>query len=66
MSAPAARKPRVQPPTVSGPAAMMAGPPMAKPLNFKSSVRRLLRMLRPDKTLLWAALALGVTGVTLR
>ncbi len=48
-----------------GPAAMMAGPPMAKPLNFKSSVARIARMLKPDKTLLWAALALGVTGVTL-
>ncbi len=64
MSAPTARK---ESPSSNrfGPAAMMAGPPIAKPMNFKSSVRRILRMLRPDKTLLWAALALGVTGVTL-
>jgi ATP-binding cassette subfamily B multidrug efflux pump len=48
-----------------GPAAMMAGPSLQKPLNFKSSVRRLFGMLRPEKKLIWAALVLGVTGVAL-
>ncbi|GIH06560.1 multidrug ABC transporter ATP-binding protein [Rhizocola hellebori] len=62
MSAPT-RKPESNP--RFGPAAMMAGPPIAKPMNFKASVRRILGMLRPDKKLLWAALVLGITGVTL-
>ncbi len=48
-----------------GPAAMMAGPPVSKPLNFKSSVRRLFNMLRPERPLLIVALLLGITGVAL-
>jgi len=48
-----------------GPAAMMAGPSMAKPLNFKASLRRMFAMLRHERRLLWIALALGITGVTL-
>ncbi len=44
---------------------MMAGPPVSKPLNFKSSVRRLFNMLRPERPLLIVALLLGITGVAL-
>ncbi|GHJ44353.1 multidrug ABC transporter ATP-binding protein [Catellatospora sp. TT07R-123] len=62
MTAPAPRRdsgPRL------GPAAMMAGPSMTKPLNFKESSRRLLRLLNPYRSLVWLAVALGVTGVGL-
>ncbi|WP_254549962.1 ABC transporter ATP-binding protein [Catellatospora tritici] len=48
-----------------GPAAMMAGPSMTKPLKFKESSRRLLRLLNPYRALVWVAVALGVTGVGL-
>jgi ATP-binding cassette subfamily B protein len=49
-----------------GPARMMAmGQPGEKPLNFKASSRRLLGLLRPDRTLLVLILALGVTSVVL-
>ncbi len=48
-----------------GPGAMMAGPPQAKPLNFKESSRRLLRLLNPHRGLVWIAVALGITGVGL-
>nr|WP_244871971.1 ABC transporter ATP-binding protein [Catellatospora sp. TT07R-123] len=44
---------------------MMAGPSMTKPLNFKESSRRLLRLLNPYRSLVWLAVALGVTGVGL-
>lgn len=47
------------------PAAVMAGPPIAKSLNFKVSSRRMLGWLRPDRGLLWIALALGITSVAL-
>jgi ATP-binding cassette subfamily B protein len=48
-----------------GPAAMMAGPPVSKPLNFKVSVKRMFGMLSRHRGLLVAALLLGITGVTL-
>jgi ATP-binding cassette, subfamily B, multidrug efflux pump len=49
-----------------GPARMMAmGQPGEKPLNFKTSSRRLLGLLRPDRALVALILALGVTSVAL-
>jgi ATP-binding cassette subfamily B protein len=50
-----------------GPARMMAmGQPGEKPLNFKASSRRLLGLLRPDRALLAAVLALGTASVALQ
>jgi ATP-binding cassette subfamily B protein len=48
-----------------GPAAVMAGPPVQKSLNFKASAKRLISLLRPQRTLVFTALALGIFGVTL-
>jgi ATP-binding cassette subfamily B multidrug efflux pump len=48
-----------------GPAAVMAGPPVQKSLNFKASGKRLISLLRPQRTLVFVALALGIASVTL-
>jgi ATP-binding cassette, subfamily B, multidrug efflux pump len=48
-----------------GPAAVMAGPPVQKSLNFKASSRRLIALLRPLRALVFVALGLGITSVTL-
>ena len=45
--------------------AMMGGAPPAKPMNFRGSAKRLLGMLRPERTTIIAALAMGVTSVFL-
>jgi ATP-binding cassette subfamily B protein len=42
----------------------MGGPP-AKPLSFRASSRRLLGMLRPERLVITAVLAFGITSVTL-
>jgi ATP-binding cassette subfamily B protein len=47
-----------------GPAAFMGGMSTEKALNFRDSSRRLLRMLSPQRPLIAAGLALGVTSVT--
>jgi ATP-binding cassette, subfamily B, multidrug efflux pump len=47
-----------------GPGAMMGGP-AAKALNFKSSGKRLLKMLAPNKGIVAALLCFGIAGVTL-
>ncbi|GAA2070856.1 ABC transporter ATP-binding protein [Actinomadura alba] len=48
-----------------GPAAFMGGMPTEKSLDFRGSSRRLLRMMRPERTLVLLTLALAVGGVTL-
>lgn len=48
-----------------GPAAVMAGPPVQKSLNFKASARRLIGLLRPQRTFVFVAFALGVASVAL-
>jgi ATP-binding cassette subfamily B protein len=56
---------RPQPPAF-GPGRMMAaGMPAEKAMDFKGSSRRLLGLLRPDRLLLAAVLALGTTSVAL-
>jgi ATP-binding cassette subfamily B multidrug efflux pump len=47
-----------------GPGMFMAGMSTEKALNFSTSGRRLLRMLSPNRMLVWLALALGVASVT--
>ncbi len=47
-----------------GPGAMMGGP-AAKALNFKSSGKRLLKMLSPNKGIVATLLCFGIAGVTL-
>jgi ATP-binding cassette subfamily B multidrug efflux pump len=44
---------------------MFAGGPAAKALNFKGSSRRLLRMMTPQRGLIYALLGLGVISVGL-
>jgi len=56
---------RPQPPAF-GPGRMMAaGMPAEKAMDFKGSSRRLLGLLRPDRALLAAVLALGTASVAL-
>ncbi|MBB5868032.1 ATP-binding cassette subfamily B protein [Allocatelliglobosispora scoriae] len=57
---------RKEPPSNNfGPARMMMGPPVQKPLNFGSSFRRLLALLRPQRLALAAVIAFGVCSVAL-
>jgi ATP-binding cassette subfamily B protein len=44
---------------------MAGGPPVEKSLNFTVSTKRLLSMMRPERAILWAALAFGVISVAL-
>jgi ATP-binding cassette subfamily B multidrug efflux pump len=48
-----------------GPGAMMGGMPTEKALDFKSSGKRLIRLLKPQRVLIYAAIALGVVSVAL-
>jgi ATP-binding cassette subfamily B multidrug efflux pump len=48
-----------------GPAAFMAGQSTEKSLDFRGSSRRLLRLMRPERLLIAAALTVGVASVTL-
>ena len=48
-----------------GPGAMMGGMPTEKALDFKSSGKRLIRLLKPQRILIYAAIALGVISVAL-
>lgn len=41
----------------------MTGPPVQKPLDFKGSARRLMRLLRPERHRLFAVLGLGIGSV---
>jgi ATP-binding cassette, subfamily B, multidrug efflux pump len=66
MTATQTSAPRRPMPGGFGPARMMAmGQPGEKPLNFKTSSRRLLGMLRPDRMLVGTILALGIASVAL-
>jgi ATP-binding cassette subfamily B protein len=47
-----------------GPAAFMGGMSTEKALNFSGSSKRLLRMLAPQRALMWTALVMGVASVT--
>jgi ATP-binding cassette subfamily B multidrug efflux pump len=63
---PPAPAPRRQGPPMGGPGRFMAGGmPPEKPLNFRGSLLRLLRMLRPERALIVALLLFGVASVTL-
>ncbi len=64
---PAARRGPGPPPgmTARGPAAFMAGRSTEKPLNFRGSGRRLLRMLAPQRPRIGAGLMLAAASVTL-
>ncbi|HEY1488887.1 MAG TPA: ABC transporter ATP-binding protein [Micromonosporaceae bacterium] len=44
---------------------MMAGGPAAKAMDFKGSSKRLLRMMLPQRVLIYTLLSLGVISVTL-
>ncbi|GAA2119276.1 ABC transporter ATP-binding protein [Streptomyces synnematoformans] len=48
-----------------GPMRMFSGPPVERSIDFRGSALRLLRTLRPDRTLIWAVLALGAGSVAL-
>ncbi|MFI6318569.1 ABC transporter ATP-binding protein [Nonomuraea sp. NPDC050556] len=64
MSTPTTATPARRPQPGFGPARMMSGP-AEKALNFGSSFRRLLHLLRPERPLLAVILALGVVSVAL-
>lgn len=48
-----------------GPMRMFSGPPMERSIDFRGSAVRLLRTLRPDRTLIRAILALGAAAIAL-
>lgn len=56
---------RPPPPAFGGRMMPGTGGPVSKPLDFRPSVRRLLAMLRPDRLLVAAVLALGTCSVAL-
>ncbi len=62
-------KPGNQPPgprpAGGGPMRMFNGPPVERSLDFRGSAVRLLRTLRPDRTLIRAILALGAASIAL-
>ncbi|MEZ0091603.1 ABC transporter ATP-binding protein [Streptacidiphilus sp. EB129] len=57
--------PRRGPAPALGPARMMGGQPTEKSLNFKASGKRVLGLLRPERALMAAVLALAAVSVTL-
>lgn len=70
MSAPA-KEPAKQPsppgprPGGGGPMRMFSGPPVERSLDFRGSAVRLLRTLRPDRSLIRVILVLGAASVAL-
>jgi ATP-binding cassette subfamily B multidrug efflux pump len=60
-----ARAPGPDPASTRGPAAWMAGRSVEKALDFRGSSRRLLRTLRPQRTLIILGLLLAVCSVAL-
>jgi ATP-binding cassette, subfamily B, multidrug efflux pump len=54
--------PRRGPAPAAGPMRFMSGGPVEKSLNFRSSLRRLLGMMRPQRALLYWVLAFGVVS----
>lgn len=71
MSAPAKEPAKRQPsppgprPGGGGPMRMFSGPPVERSLDFRGSAVRLLRTLRPDRTLIRVILVLGAASVAL-
>ncbi len=66
MTRPKTAAPERRPGPAMGPMRWMAsGPPVEKSLNFTASTKRLLGMMRPERAILWAMLAFGVTSVAL-
>jgi ATP-binding cassette, subfamily B, multidrug efflux pump len=52
--------PRRGPAPASGPMRFMGGQPLEKSMDFKGSLGRLLGMMRPQRTLLYGVLVLGI------
>ncbi|MBM9509672.1 ABC transporter ATP-binding protein [Actinacidiphila acididurans] len=50
---------------MAGPARFMSGGPIERSMDFKGSLKRLIRLMRPDRFFLYGVLALGVGGVAL-
>jgi ATP-binding cassette subfamily B protein len=50
---------------MGGPARFMSGGPVERSMDFSGSLKRLLRMMRPDRVLLWTVLAFGTMSVAL-
>jgi ATP-binding cassette subfamily B multidrug efflux pump len=50
---------------MAGPARFMSAGPVEKPMDFGGSLRRLLRLMRPDRFLLWMVLLCGTASVAL-
>ncbi|WP_410580788.1 ABC transporter ATP-binding protein [Amycolatopsis sp. lyj-108] len=48
-----------------GPAAFMGGQPAEKALDFKGSLKRLLRLLQPQRAMLYGILMFGIVSVAL-
>ncbi|RSM53576.1 multidrug ABC transporter ATP-binding protein [Amycolatopsis sp. WAC 01376] len=48
-----------------GPAAFMGGQPAEKALDFKGSLKRLLRLLQPQRAMLYGILTFGIVSVAL-
>jgi ATP-binding cassette subfamily B protein len=50
---------------MGGPARFMSGGPVERSMDFKGSLKRLISLMRPDRFLLYAMLALGTASVAL-
>ncbi|WP_433894480.1 ABC transporter ATP-binding protein [Streptomyces sp. CA-111067] len=50
---------------MGGPARFMSGGPVERSMDFSGSLKRLLRMMRPDRVLLMTVLAFGTMSVAL-
>ncbi|MEV6009597.1 ABC transporter ATP-binding protein [Streptomyces sp. NPDC051976] len=50
---------------MAGPARFMSGGPIEKSMDFKGSLRRVIRLMRPDRFFLYLLLALGTASVAL-
>jgi ATP-binding cassette subfamily B multidrug efflux pump len=61
------QKPAVQraPRPMGGPARFMSGGPVERSMDFKGSLKRLFRRLRPDRVFLYVILLLGTMSVAL-
>ncbi|MEV0620072.1 ABC transporter ATP-binding protein [Nonomuraea sp. NPDC050404] len=65
MSSSTTEAPARRPQPGFGPGRMMGGGPAEKALDFGATLRRLMRLLRPERTLLIVVLALGAASVAL-
>lgn len=62
---PGNRPPGPRPAAGGGPMRMFSGPPVERSLDFRGSAVRLLRTLRPDRTLIRVILALAAASIAL-